>query len=436
MLESIVYFIVYMAEALIAYMYFNDNYKIKRKQVTSVFIAFSLYILGFCMNIIFENNLVVNIIIFLIINIIYSIISFDISIKSCVLHSSILWAIMSLTELIVETGASLLLDIPIDAYMHSFSSLVVLGIVEKVLYLIVCKFISTAFSYKKNNTPNNIKRDFALFLYPLITTIMLLAYSYTSAVYQFSDKINLVFVAVSVIALIFCCFIFVINQKIQLQEKELIELQAENQKNELNKAFYELLEKKNEEHRLFAHDMKHHFKALGDMENMEQIRSYLKDVNAEVAEYKYIGKSKNKMLDMILSRYYMQCENNKISFVADVKSCNLSFIKDNDLSSMLGNLLDNAFEAAKDADNPEIRLAARTDRSFYVLTVVNSSSHPPKAHGDRLFTTKIDTLIHGHGVKSVERTAKKYDGICEWRYEPSDKTFHFNIIFNKNKRLK
>lgn len=435
MADKIVFFIVYIAEALIAYIYFNDNYKIKRTPLTSILVAFGLYILGFCMNIIFSNNVVVNIIAFFIINLLYSKISFDISLKSAILHSSIILAIMSLTELIIETGVSLLLDIPIDAYMHSFASLVVLGIVEKVLYLIICKFISTAFSYKKNNTPNNLKRDFALFLYPLITTVMLLVYSYTSAVYQFSDTINLVFVAVSIISLVFCCLIFIINQKIQIQEKELIELQSEKQKDEINQSFYELLEKKNEEQHILVHDMKHHYSSLRAMNNIEEVRQYLSTVQPEIIEYKYIGKSKNKMLDLILSKYYHICDINNIKFTADVKSCNLSFVNNNDLTSMLGNLLDNAVEAAKGVANAKIRFAARAESSFYVLTIVNSSSHPPKAQGERLFTTKPDTLFHGHGVKSVERTAKKYDGICEWHYEKSDKTFHFNIIFNKNKGI-
>lgn len=435
MAEKIVFFIVYIAEALIAYMYFNDNYKIKRKHLTSLFIASGLYILGFCMNTIFGNNFIINMIVFFTINLIYGKISFDISFKSGILHSSILLAIVALTELIIETGASLLLDIPIDAYMHSFSSLVILGIVEKVLYLIICKFISTAFSYKKNNTSNNIKRDFALFLYPLITTVMLLVYSYTSAVYQFSDTINLVFVAVSVISLIFCCLIFIINQKIQIQETQLIELQAENQKKEINQSFYELMDKKNEEQYVLIHDMKHHFSSLENMDTIEEIKKYLSTVNPEMIQYKYIGNSKNKMLDLVLNKYYHMCNINNIEFVADVKSCNLSFLNNTDLTSLVGNLLDNAVEAAKGVKNAKIRFTAKSEGAFYVLTIVNSSSHPPKAQGERLFTTKQDTLFHGYGVKSVERTAKKYDGVCEWHYEASDKTFHFNIIFNKNKGI-
>ncbi|MDE5984719.1 MAG: hypothetical protein K2H13_05645, partial [Eubacterium sp.] len=262
MAKQLIFFIVYIIEALIAYMYFNDNYNIKRKHLTSLLIAFCLYSLTFGINVICDNNIAINLIMFFIINLVYCKSSFDITIKNAILHSSILLAIMTVSELIIETGASLLLDIPIDAYKHNFASLVILGTIEKVLYLLICKFISTAFSYKKNNIPNNLKRDFALFLYPIITTIMLLVFSYTSAAYQISDRINFIFTAVSILALIFCCLIFIINQKIQIQENELIELQSEKQKNEINQSFYDLLEKKNEEQRIFVHDMKHHISTL------------------------------------------------------------------------------------------------------------------------------------------------------------------------------
>lgn len=33
-------------------------------------------------------------------------------------------------------------------------------------------------------------------------------------------------------------------------------------------------------------------------------------------------------------------------------------------------------------------------------------------------------------MKSIEKSAKKYGGICHWEYNEDDKTFHFNIIFN------
>ena len=108
----------------------------------------------------------------------------------------------------------------------------------------------------------------------------------------------------------------------------------------------------------------------------------------------------------------------------------MSFIAGNDLNSMLSNLLDNAVEAAKDSDGAFIRFTTRKEKNFVILSVVNSTYAVPKSQGEKLITTKKDKAIHGYGLKSIEKSAKKYAGICDWNYNESDKTFHFNIIFN------
>ncbi len=368
--------------------------------------------------------------VFFIINLLYSYFVFHISFKNSIFHSTILLAIMFITEMIVEATASSILHIPLDAYKESLTALIILGIMSKVLYLVVVKIISIIFSYKKSTITNDVKKNFALFLFPLIITIMLALFLYTSAFYQFTKQMKTVYAIMSVVSLVFCCLIFVINQKIQKQEDELINLQAEAQKNEINKTFYDLLEQKNEDQRVLAHDIKHHLSVINMMENIDDVKTYLAKVRPEFEKWQYIGKSKNKMLDLIISKYSYICETEHISFLADIRSSNLSFIEDNDLASILSNLLDNAVEAARETDNAEIRLVTKREKNFYVLSIVNSSARAPKSHGEKLITTKKDSLFHGYGTKSVERTAKKYDGICHWEYVESDKTFHYNIVFN------
>lgn len=435
MIIQIFFLFIYLSTALISYIYFSENFKLTKKPYISILISAFFSIVQFAANYFDNNNFVINCIVFFVSCIIYSKISFKISIRNSIFHSSLLLAIALSTEIVFQTGESFLFNIPIDAYKNNIAVLIITGIICKLLYLIVCKLLCTLFSYKKNNTPNDIKKTFILFLYPVMSTAVLAVFLYASAKYDFSYNLNLAGTLISIVSIILCCFIFIFNQSVQKQETQLIELQAENQKKEINQSFYELMDKKNEEQYVLIHDMKHHFSSLENMDTIEEIKKYLSTVNPEMIQYKYIGNSKNKMLDLVLNKYYHMCNINNIEFVADVKSCNLSFLNNTDLTSLVGNLLDNAVEAAKGVKNAKIRFTAKSEGAFYVLTIVNSSSHPPKAQGERLFTTKQDTLFHGYGVKSVERTAKKYDGVCEWHYEASDKTFHFNIIFNKNKGI-
>lgn len=149
MTEQIFFFLVYIFSAVIAYIYFSENYELKYSQSTSLLISVGLYPIGFLVNLVFNNNFIINDIAFLSINLLYCQISFNMSFKSGLFHSSILLAIMFITELIVEASASFLFNIPIDAYKNSVTALVILGIICKILYFTVCKIISALYSYKK-----------------------------------------------------------------------------------------------------------------------------------------------------------------------------------------------------------------------------------------------------------------------------------------------
>lgn len=178
--------------------------------------------------------------------------------------------------------------------------------------------------------------------------------------------------------------------------------------------------------------MRHHFSAINSMSSTDEIKSYLSRVQSNLDEYRYIGKTSNKMFDLILSKYDFVCAQSGIAFDADVRESNLAFIIDDDLVAMLSNLLDNAVEAAKNSKNAYINLSVKNEKSFVVLRVVNSCAVAPEANGNLLKTTKNDASVHGYGTKSIRKTAKKYNGICEWHYDETAGNFSFTILFNKD----
>ena len=77
-------------------------------------------------------------------------------------------------------------------------------------------------------------------------------------------------------------------------------------------------------------------------------------------------------------------------------------------------------------------LSVKNEKSFVVLRVVNSCAVAPEANGNLLKTTKNDASVHGYGTKSIRKTAKKYNGICEWHYDETAGNFSFTILFNKD----
>ena len=94
-------------------------------------------------------------------------------------------------------------------------------------------------------------------------------------------------------------------------------------------------------------------------------------------------------------------------------------IRSADLTAILGNLLDNALEAAKKVrgDQRFIRLTVRRIYNMLVIKVENGCEAPPVAKQGELITSKTEGGLHGWGLKSVRAAAEKYDGIVETMYE-------------------
>ena len=91
-------------------------------------------------------------------------------------------------------------------------------------------------------------------------------------------------------------------------------------------------------------------------------------------------------------------------------------IAEDDLCTVLTNLLDNAIESMDrekenlPGDTPVIRITLRSIHHFLVINVSNPCiGHSPI--GPRLFlTSKKDNIHHGWGLKSVRKTVHKYNG--------------------------
>ena len=82
-------------------------------------------------------------------------------------------------------------------------------------------------------------------------------------------------------------------------------------------------------------------------------------------------------------------------------------IRDEDLCTVLSNLLDNAVEACeKLSGDREIRVECAEKNGFYLLSVQNPAPQP----ADVTKSSKPDRRNHGIGLKNVKRVVKNYNG--------------------------
>ena len=99
-----------------------------------------------------------------------------------------------------------------------------------------------------------------------------------------------------------------------------------------------------------------------------------------------------------------------------------------DVIAVIGNLLDNALEAASKSGKGYIKvfLFAQNDNHFSVIKIINNHIGEIVQKDGVLLTGKKDTKRHGLGLRSVNALLEKYDGYLENFYD--EKSFTAIVI--------
>lgn len=161
------------------------------------------------------------------------------------------------------------------------------------------------------------------------------------------------------------------------------------------------------------HDLKHQIALLRTDMDAEEKNAYLDWLEQEIKTYEAQNKTGNKVLDTILTTKSLQCQNQGISLTCVADGKIIEFMHPMDISALFGNALDNAIESVKKIGNPEkklIHLSVARQKGFLRIRVENCYEGDLKFENGIPKTTKSDQKFHGFGMKSIQRTAEKYNG--------------------------
>lgn len=363
----------------------------------------------------------------------YSILLFslyNISFKTATFHSLIFMVVMLASEIFIMVICSMLFN-DFNALENNISVYLFSAITSKLIYFAIIMAILKTFAQKESAEQTN-KFFWLLFVMPLTSIMVLLCFRYITYQIKLTHFLSVLW-AISCLGLLFAnILVFVIYEYSLKSTKELYELKTISYQEEQDKKYYEILEQTNKEMHLFSHDIKNHLTQIRNLEDINAVNQYIDKLYPTIEKFSYTGISKNKMLDLIISKYATLCESKKIKFDVDVKTSNLSYIDDVDLSTLMNNLLDNAVEAAKNSNNAFVQLNVFSKNNIYDgLIIKNSCFLPPVTDNKELKTRKSDKAHHGLGIKSINKIVKKYGAVYDWKYDNQQKVFETEVIFMK-----
>lgn len=221
------------------------------------------------------------------------------------------------------------------------------------------------------------------------------------------------------IVLMMAVLVFNINRQYEA-EKELAALKSEQA--ELLERDYTTLNQAYALNARLFHDFHNHIGALHHLlthEKYEEAVQYLNDLQAPVREMADTTWTGDPTVDYLINQKAQAAKNACISFDAQVEFPGNASLKGADLCAILGNLLDNAIEAAGQVITPDqrfIRLTIRRINEMLVIKVENSFLTAPIQENGALQTTKRERGLHGWGLKSARTAVEKYDGALQTAY--------------------
>lgn len=432
-LDLIILFTGCVAEVYMVFDLHNSFFCIRDKVKSQKIILYSilpiilLFIINLC------ANAYMNLIFFPLILWIYVTILFDAEIGKRLLYLVITISVIVGCEFLFVV----LLKLP-TYFVQKTSYIELSNITLQVLAMkLLTYLVFNVFKQMSSKSKNRLsKKIFLMYLCLPIASLGIMLVTYYSGV----DFLNNFFVKVMMLI----CFILMLTGNVlmfhafNIYEKEVnngLQQQSIIIKKDAELKYYMHVTKINEEHKKFIHNTSNYLKVIGelakDYEN-EHILQIVKELNIELENNEMKLYCEKPVLNAILTEKGMLAKKYEINFDAYVEpGINFGHVTDSDLITILGNLLDNAIRAAANCEHNKsvkIRIYMQNGDNICVIKIINLFTGKLRRNEEGFLTTKNESGIHGIGLKSVESTAKKYNGYLNCFIE--DKVFQAVVLLS------
>lgn len=218
----------------------------------------------------------------------------------------------------------------------------------------------------------------------------------------------------------------IIEREIKLHENKIFQIQVKNQ-TEMYRSVSENFDRQKRK----THEYKNQIICIESLlanKKYPELEEYVKEIYGHLDKELDAINTNNVIVNAILNTKYQEADAKGIVFVFRVNDLSQVRIKDEDVVTILSNLLNNAIEACEKCDDKKvIKLKFVNEDEMIIIAVKNTFSHPICYENGEIKSSKISKIEeHGIGIKNIIKVIEKYGG--SYIIEDSKNEFYFSII--------
>lgn len=267
-----------------------------------------------------------------------------------------------------------------------------------------------------------------VFILILDFTLMILSLLFTANPKMLQTHNNEYITLILTVVLLISGVTITLSYKLtNLANKEL-EYQLKMQQIELENKLNEDLSAVVQNLRSLRHDMNNHIgiiRGLSANKEYELLNEYLNEVYSVVANANDFIFVENQPLQILLNSKISKAQQRNIILDTEITVSKIR-IPDKDMCALLGNIIDNAYEATEKLEsNRYVKLVIKEKNSECFIHCENTYAEAPVIVDGKFITSKRATLEHGIGTENIKSIVKKYNGTIDFSVE---EVFTVNIV--------
>lgn len=213
-------------------------------------------------------------------------------------------------------------------------------------------------------------------------------------------------------------------------DKETLKKQVQGYRRELN-----LMAESYEEIREMRHDLKHHILSIrhmihNDMKN--EALDYMAQMEQHICNPKEYASSGNKEIDSTLNYFLNEAHEYLNQIHVHIGISEEVTLNGYSVSVVIGNLLENAIEAAKNSEEKYLCVELMEKKGALFLKIENSFDGVIKKKREKLVTRKKEKSGHGIGLQSVKRIVEETGGVLQTTWD--DRRFYVTVMLLQSNR--